>query len=170
MNRAEVLDIVKSAREKVETPDLRGADLRGADLTEAELVGVNLRGANLMDTYLMGANLSGANLQDVNLTYANLRGANLSYATWNGFRIDGLPSQQVTLTPTPEGWNLRVNHWQGTPDQLRDLITKDEGLPESMGVNITHHRPYLKTALMLCVMHMKDNSDYIKELKDKWGD
>ena len=126
--------------------------------------------ANLCGANLIGANLRDANLQEVNLTDTNLRGANLSYATWNGFRIDGLPSQQVTLTPTPEGWNLRVNHWQGTPDQLRDLITKDEGFPESMGVNITHHRPYLKTALMLCEMHMKDNSDYIKELKDKWRD
>ena len=52
MDREEVLEIVREAREKgapanLRRADLRGADLRGADLRWADLQGVDLRRANL---------------------------------------------------------------------------------------------------------------------------
>ncbi len=37
MKRGEVENIIKTARERMERPNLRGANLRGADLSEADL-------------------------------------------------------------------------------------------------------------------------------------
>ena len=189
MDREEVLSIVHEARKAGAAPNLRnsslggvdlsaanlsgvdlcGADLRGADLRGASLYGVDLCGANLYSASLHGSDLRHTNLRDANLRYASLRDANLYDATWFGLRIDGLPSRPPTPTPTPNGWDLSVGCWYGTPDKLRALIAKDEGWPGAKGDEITRRRPYLEAALALCEVHMKDNADYIKELKEKWN-
>ena len=62
MDREEVLEIVREAREKGAPANLREADLRGANLRRAYLRRANLRGANLRGAYLQGADLTGANL------------------------------------------------------------------------------------------------------------
>jgi hypothetical protein len=60
MNRQEVEEIVKAAREKYERADLRDADLSGASLRNADLRGADLRGASLRNADLRGADLRGA--------------------------------------------------------------------------------------------------------------
>lgn len=170
--------------------DLTGADLSGADLTHANLMDASLWGANLsranlteaqledailaeanmVGATLREANLYGVNLQDTNLTNVCLEDANLSHTLWKGLRIDCLPSHQLTLIPTPHGWDLQVNLWRGTPDYLRELMTQEEEWPESvMGDSLDRCCPYLEAALALCDVHMNDHADYIYELKGKWN-
>lgn len=184
MSRDDVLRAVSEARAKGETPDLleanledanlRGADLEGANLRFSGLWFANLRFANLRFSNLEDANLRfsdlwGANLWGANLRGADLEGANLRGALWGGLRITDLPSGQLTLIPTPDGWQLHVGCWHGTPDKLRDMIAQDEGWPEAEGDEIERRRPYLQAALALCEVHMKDHADVINDLKEKWG-
>lgn len=155
------------------------ANLRYADLDEANLRYANLDGANLQGVVLYGADLQGADLKGANLRYtdlngtnlrdADLYGANLGSSNWRGLQVTTLPSGQLTLTPTCDGWKLRVGCWKGTPDQLRDLISQDEDWPYAEGEEILRRRPYLQAALALCEVHMKDHQDVIEELKARWG-
>ena len=133
--------------------------LGGADLSDADLSDANLRGANLGGADLWGANLWGANLWD----------ANLGRARWSGLQITGLPSGQIVLTPTPDGWELRVGCWTGTIDDLRTLIAQDDGWPEAEGDEITRRRPVLQAALALIDTHIALRPNVINELKTKWG-
>ena len=126
-------------------------------------------------TNLVGANLVGANLTDADLRYANLvgtdlRGANLTGADpWGALRIDGLPSGQVTLVPTPNGWDLTVGCWRGTPDDLRALIASDEDWSEARGEEVTRRRPLLAAALALIDAHTADQAQVITDLAKRWG-
>lgn len=150
MNREDVLDIVKSAREDNKLPDLSGADLRDANLRCADLRGANLSGADLY-----GASLSDANLSD---------------ARWGGLEINRLPSGPLQLIPTHQGWHIQLGCWYGTPEQLRELIAQDQGWPEAEGDEITRRRPYIEAALALCDIHMQDHEDIIPTLAEKWTD
>ena len=158
MTRDEVLRIVREAEGRGERADLRWANLSGA----------NLSGANLS-----GANLSGANLRGANLSWANLRGANLSWANLSGaygglLGIDGLPSGSTRLTPTPDGWSLRVGCWVGTPDTLRDLIAGTDW-PEAHGTEQARRRPGLAALADLCDAHIAAWPDLVPGLAEKWG-
>ena len=145
--------------------NLRGADLDGADLCHANLFGADLRGANLR-----GANLCHANLFGADLRSANLRGANLDGATWQGLRIDGLPSGQVTLAPTPVGWSLTVGCWKGnTVAGLRDIIDGKANPPEARGDEITRRRPGWIAVADLCDAHIAAHPGVIEALAEKWG-
>ena len=170
MNREEVLDIVKSAREDNKLPDLHYADLHYADLRYADLHYADLHYADLRCANLSGADLRGADLHCADLRSADLRGANLHGARWGGLEIKRLPSGPLHLTPTPEGWHITLGCWNGTPDQLRDLIAQDQGWPEAEGDEITRRRPYLHAALALCDIHMQDHEDIIPTLAEKWTD
>ncbi|CAB0543509.1 pentapeptide repeat-containing protein [Corynebacterium diphtheriae] len=154
--------------------DLRFADLRGANLRGDDLRGANLRFANLRDAGLRGANLWGANLRDAglrgaNLWGANLRGANLYDCIWDGLQITQPPYGQVILTPTCKGWWMSIGCWDGTPEELKTLISKDEGGIEAGDEN---HLPcsYLEAVFALCEAYMKDNAKIIDDLKGIWGD
>ena len=159
--------------------DLTGANLRGANLRGANLRGANLAGADLRHADLAGADLRGANLNGANLRGANLRGANLAGArlynaildstSWSGLRLNGLPSGQLTLIPTCDGWKLEVGCWRGTPDGLKKLIAQDKGWPEAKGDEIARRRPLLEAALALCETHMADNQPTIANLKAMWN-
>ena len=150
--------------------NLSGANLSGANLSYANLSGANLSGANLRGANLWGANLSGAYLRDADLRGANLRGANFGEARWNGLQITGLPSGQIVLIPTSDGWELRVGCWTGTIDGLRTLITQDDNWPEAEGEEITRRRPGLQAALALIDAHVAMHPNVISELKTKWGE
>lgn len=179
LDRDGVIKLVNAAYDKGGFPDLNGINLRDADLRYVDLYGANLRyanlrgadlrGADLRGAELCGANLRGAELRGADLCGANLCGANLRGAEWGGLQITDLPSGQLTLTPTCDGWQLRVGCWSGTPDQLRELVAHDKGWPEAKGEEITRRRPYLQAALALCEVHMKDHQDVIEELKARWG-
>lgn len=74
----------------------------------------------------------GASLHGANLHGANLHGANLRGARWDGFIIDGLHPYRCMLTPTPHGWTATIGCWDGTVDDLRELIAGDQW-PEATG-------------------------------------
>lgn len=58
--------------------------------------------------------------------------------------------------------------WDGTPEELKTLISKDEGGIEADDQN---HLPcsYLETVFALCEVHIADNAKVIDDLKAKWG-
>ena len=149
--------------------NLRGADLAGAYLRDANLRGANLLGADLGGADLGGADLWGANLWGANLRGADLAGANLRGAHWKGLQITGLPSGQIVLTPTSDGWELRVGCWTGAIDRLRTIIAQDDGWPEACGDEITRRRPGLQSALALIDAHIAMHPNVINELEAKWG-
>ena len=106
---------------------------------------------------LAGANLDRANLRGANLRGANLDGANLFRAVWDGLRIDGLPSGQVTLYPDGR---LAVGCWVGTPDTLETLIAGTDW-PEAEGPEQELRRPGLQAVVELCRAHLKMNNERI---------
>jgi hypothetical protein len=99
----------------------------------------------------------------------HLRGANLWGADWKCLQITGLPSGQIVLTPTPDGWELRVGCWVGAIDRLRAIIAQDHGWPEAEGDEITRRRPGLQAALALIDAHIALHPNVINELEAKWG-
>ena len=152
MTRSEVLDLVAQARASNHRPDLQGADLRGVDLQGADLRGAYLRGANLRYAYLRGANLRSAYLWGVDLWGADLRDVDLrdAYGKPAVLAVTGLPSGAAILVPWPDGWELRVGRWYGTPDSLAELIATDEGWPEATGEECARQRPLLEALIVLC--------------------
>ena len=179
--------------------DLRRANLYRADLHGANLYGANLRRANLYRAYLDGANLYGANLRRANLRRANLYradlrgadldgadlyradlyganlhgadldGADLYGASWGGLRIDGMPSGQATLTPTPQGWKLKYGCWVGDVAGLRDIIDGRVLPPEARDEEIERRRPGWIAVAAMCDAHIAARPGIVEELAAKWG-
>ncbi len=92
LTRNEVKQRVRSAREKGESPDLRGAqlvetDLAGEDLARADLSKANLSHADFEQANLEEANLSRANLYKANLYRTHLKGANLRRAEFEETKL-----------------------------------------------------------------------------------
>ena len=165
---------LRSARSEGKCPSARGADLheadlRGADLYGADLRGADLYGADLHEADLYGANLHEADLRGANLRGANLRGADLYGADWDGLRIDGLPSGQVTLIPTPHGWALSYGCWLGAVAGLRDIIDGEVPPPEARGEEIERRRPGWIAVAALCDAHIAAHPGVIEALAEKWG-
>ena len=108
---------------------------------------------------LRGADLRGANLWGANLRRADLRGANSAPAV---LQVAGLPSGDAILTPRPDGWELRVGCWTGTPNLLEALIADDEGWPEAEGDECARRRPGLRSLIGLCRIWITDHPDAIQ--------
>jgi len=147
-------------------------------ITQGVLLGIlglaNLRGANLGDADLQGADLQDVDLQGANLGGANLGGAYLGGADLGGanrltMQLRGMPSGELILFPTPDGWRLYVGCWKGTPDELRALVAQNDGWPEARGDEIAKRRPYLEAALALVDLHIAANPDVIADLAARWG-
>ncbi len=170
---------LRSARSEGKRPSAPGADLRGADLDGANLCGADLHGANLGGADLRGADLDGANLCGANLRRANLyranlheanlHGADLYGASWGGLRIDGMPSGQATLTPTPQGWKLKYGCWVGDVAGLRDIIDGRVLPPEARDEEIERRRPGWVAVAALCDAHIAAHPGVIEALAAKWG-
>lgn len=147
--------------------NLCSANLRGTNLRDVNLTGANLRDANLCGADLRYAKFAGTDLRNVNLTGANLfytdlnstdlaganfTGADLSNTTMSRVRglpvlsITGLPSGKVILLPTPDGWQLHVGSWVGTPDALRELNTDNGSTIDPAPDDFDNNRP-LHTAV-----------------------
>ena len=109
MNREEVSQIVREAREEEKKPDLTGADLKWADLKWVDLKWADLTGADLRWAKLTGADLTGADLKWVDLRGANLRGAYLSGANLRGAYLRGAYLRGADLS----GANLRGAYLSG---------------------------------------------------------
>ena len=62
MEREEAIQMIKSARDKGEAPNLRGANLSGVDFSQLDLYGADLSETNLSEADLHGANLGDADL------------------------------------------------------------------------------------------------------------
>ena len=165
---------LRSARSEGKCPSARGADLyganlRGANLRVANLREADLRVANLREADLRGADLHEADLRGANLREADLRGADLYGADWAGLRIDGMPSGQVTLIPTPHGWALSYGCWLGAVAGLRDIIDGEVPPPEARGDEIDRRRPGWIAVTALCDAHIAAHPGVIEALAAKWG-
>lgn len=189
MNRDDVLEIIREARDSGKTPDLRWANLRrvdlswvdlhganlrrvnlsGADLRVADLSGANLCGADLRGADLSGVDLRGADLREANLCGADLYEANLCGGLWDGLCIDGIHPYRCLLAPTPDGWEVTVGCWSGTVTELRSLIASDDGWPEATGEQIAERRPPLSAFCDLCDVHMAAHPSVIVNLAARWS-
>ena len=170
MNRVDVLEIIREARSRGETPDLSWANLRWVNLRWANLSGANLRWANLHGANLRWANLHGANLHGADLRRADLCRADLRGALWDGLYVDGLHPYRCLLVPTPDGWKITIGCWTGTVDELRDLIARDDGWPEATGDEIIRRRPLLSAFCDMCDVHMSAHPDVIDDLAERWSE
>ena len=104
-------------------------------------------------------------LRGLDLRYADLRGANLEsvYGTPAILVVTGLPSGAATLVPWPDGWELRVGCWYGTPDSLAELIATDEGWPDAEGEECASRRPLLEALIVQCRAWIDAHPDAIAE-------
>lgn len=170
LNRANLRDAYLSGAD-LSGATLIGADLHDADLTfakarHADMRYVDLRGADLYDTDLRSANLHGAHLLSVDLRYSNTTAANLI-----GLFLGGLPSGNLVFIPTPEGWHLAIGCWNGTTDELREMIAKDDGWPEAEGEEITERRPMLEAAANMCEAYAASKPHALMDVKyaaERW--
>lgn len=170
LNRANLRDAFLSGAD-LSGASLIGADLHDADLTfakarHADMRYADLRGADLYDTDLRSANLHGAHLLSVDLRYSNTTAANLT-----GLFLGGLPSGNLVFIPTTEGWNLTIGCWEGTTNELREMIAKDDGWPEAEGEEITERRPMLEAAADMCDAYAASKPNALTDVKyaaERW--
>ena len=87
LTRDQILQIIKSARGRGETPELIGADLK-----ETELLRVKLRGAELSEAELLRARFSGAELLGMDLS-----GMDLHERCFSQFQLDFAGRQIIRL-------------------------------------------------------------------------
>lgn len=154
--------------------DLTGRDFRGCDLSHANLEGGDFRRtmfcrANLQGSLLVNADLRQADLTEANLTDAYFYKADLFLAEYcGGLRLDALPSGQVTMVPTPGGWQLYVGCWEGTVDELEALASGDEGWPEAVGEERERRRPGLLALVPLLKAHQEYHHDKLVAVQKRW--
>lgn len=156
-----------------------GADLRFAKLDDADLYHATLYDADFYGASLYGANMYGADLENADMRGAILYGANLDRAFVRGaalrnnraglLTIDGAHPYRAELVPTPYGWVLTIGCWNGTVDELRDLIAKDEGWPEATGEEIEKRRPILEAIADFCDAHIDRHAGLIDDLAKRWN-
>lgn len=158
-------------RANLDRARLSGSDLRDAIFCEANLRAATLRYADLSSAYVYRTNLRYTDLRHANLSGVDLYDADIRYAQLTGLLIDGLPSGHLIFIPTPEGWSLTIGCWEGTPDELREMIAKDEGWPEARGREVALRRPMLEAMADACDSYAAANPDAVAEVKtaaERW--
>lgn len=156
--------------------DFNRADFRLANLTDtymyrANLTDASFAGALLSRTDMYCANMYSANLIGAYLAGADTEGANLAGAYLTGLALEGLPSGPLLFIPTLEGWSLKIGCWEGTTDELREMIAKDTGWPEAQGKAVEVRRPMLEAAANMCDAYATEHPDALKAVKaavDRW--
>ena len=130
--------------------------------TLREVLGLStLGGADLGGAYLRGADLRGAYLRGADLRGADLRGANLRGL----LTCTGLPSGDITLLPAVDGWWLKIGCWSGTPAELVEMASQDEGWPEARGDEVVRRRPGLLAAAALAEAHIATFPDEVARVQ-----
>jgi len=110
MDREEVAQVIKSARDRGERPDLSGFDLRQADLSRFDLRGAILTGPLVI---LIGADLCGADLSRADLGRTLFRKNPLAGIFRPGDMPEPTPDEVADLNPAkydsktrfPEGFD-----------------------------------------------------------------
>ena len=151
-------------RDSLRGVDLRRANLRGANLRGANLQGANLGGANLENANIQRASLGGARLQRANLAGACLQETNLSHVKWDGLRVDGLPIGQLTFVPTPNGWQLTIDEWRGTLNDLRTVGAESCHSTGEKDNTSVCSKSTLEAVIALCEAHIANNPEAIEIL------
>ena len=190
LTREDVERIIAEAREQGARPDLSGLDLSNLDLSNLDLSCLNLSKSNLSRSNLSLSNMSECDLSDADLSWSNmsgtvlcgsrlrgsnlrwvdLNGADLRWINWDGLLVEGLhPHYRRLLVPEPEGWWVLIGCWEGTVEELRDLIAKDEGWPEARGSEILQRRPLLSVFADLCDAYAAMKPGVIEALAERWG-
>lgn len=177
--RESVIEAIRVAREEGDRrPFKPGEDLSRLDLCYVDLSNLDLSGVRFWGTNLWRANLRWADLQWADLRGADLRGADLWRTDLRRGRLDGafgvlqivgLPSGMVTMVPTVDGWRLLVGLWEGTIDDLAEIIPSDEGLPEPSCYEVSRRRPSLYAVVALARAYADLNPDDIAEVIKRWG-
>ena len=72
------------------------------------------------------------------------------------------------FTPTPSGWHLRVGCWDGTVEELRELIATDDGWPEAEGEECARRRPSLQSLIAMCEAHTTLNKAVLDDIEKVW--
>ena len=191
LSRLDLSDAIFAKSDLTRT-NFGGSNLTRADFTEANLVRAYLSSANCCEANFYSADLGAVTASHANfdsaymyrtdlrhsyLRYSNLSGvdiheADLRYANLTGLLASGLPSGNLTFIPTPEGWGLTIGCWEGTTDELREMIAKDEGWPEAEGEQITERRPMLEGMVAACDAYAAAHPNAVAQAKssaDRWN-
>lgn len=103
LTRDQVLQIVASAGERGEKPELFGANLGETEQLWAKLGGTKISGAELLRADLSGMDLRGVDLRQANLKQTNLQRANLSGVNLSAARYDQAILWPANFDPTRTG-------------------------------------------------------------------
>ena len=80
-----------------------------------------------------------------------------------------MPSGQVTLTPTSQGWKLKYGCWVGDVAGLRDIIDGRVLPPEARDEEIERRRPGWIAVAAMCDAHIAARPGIVPALAAKWG-
>jgi len=142
LTREDVKQIVLTARNKYERPNLSGMDLSDVDLSgmsfnRANLTEANLRNTNLIKTdftiaYLAGTNLNYAKLVSSNLSGADLSRADLSGADLRGTILSGVSLREANLNQAVIGY---TTFGQVDLSTVKGLDTMSHDGPSTIGID-----------------------------------
>ena len=151
--------------------DFRLANLTDAYMYRANLTDAHLGGSLLSRTDMYCSNMYSANLIGAYMAGASFAGANLAGAYLTGLALEGLPSGPLLFIPTLGGWRITIGCWEGTTDELREMISKDTGWPEARGKAVEVRRPMLEAAANMCDAYAAAHPNALKAVKaaaDRW--
>lgn len=154
MTREEVVKLARKFQGRNDGANLSFEDLSDLDLSDLDL-------SNFSFAY---ADLSGANLTGANLTGTDFSNARLSGVRWDGIVLEGLYRYRCLLIPTVDEWRTRFDYWEGTVDELQDLIDGYDW-PGSEAEEVAYHLPLLQAWVDMCRVYIASHPHVIPELE-----